>query len=181
MDKNQIEIIMEDELQISYHSEFITDHYGDIEKHLTDAYNEMRVKETSPIMDKAPSSELNGIHQCLHLATTIFLLGSTSRNLRTTLDYIKAINVGGDSNSILTVVTLYYFITEDYIKADLKPNREKRLNILSYIHQRFDSINWMLNSEIILKLGICEYSKLYETLKKEVEDLPLPQKKISKV
>ncbi len=99
--------------------------------------------------------DIFAVNQCLHLASSVVLLGSNHQDLQETL---KSVHEKGyedkDPTTIVTVATLYYLIKValgDPSSFCGKVNVNKFSEKLKVIHRRFDEIQWLVGSGAISK------------------------------
>jgi hypothetical protein len=101
--------------------------------------------------------DMFGINQCLHLASTVLLLGSSSDNLQRTITMIQQSRdfSGQDPTTVVISAVLYYLL----LKAEEDPEIETEdKEKIRHIHQRFDELNWMINPRGVQTLGIARLS-----------------------
>jgi hypothetical protein len=92
------------------------------------------------------------INQCLHIASSVLLLGGSPEELDKLSNAIH--NHGdfshNDPTTVATITTLYYLI-----KTDENHDMEKEeRDAIKHIHKRFDEINWLIGVEGMKALGI---------------------------
>ena len=100
-----------------------------------------------------------GINQCIHLATSIVLLGVKENELK---DIRLAISnekkyTNTDATTIITIATLFYLLN-DYAGNLIEEWKENKIKdgqkILKFIRERLDNVNWMIGYENMKTLGI---------------------------
>jgi hypothetical protein len=98
-------------------------------------------------------SDISGINQCLSLASSVLLLGSSSENLQKTLSLIQQNpNFSGqDPTTVVISIVLYYLLIK--VEQDPQVSSEDKGKI-RHIRQRFDELNWMISPEAVLNLNI---------------------------
>ena len=125
------------------------------------------IKDDKP--DSFSNRDIFAINQCVHLATSIVLLGTVADQLQETMNKTKDEFPNSDPTSVITIATLYYLLV-DYMKrqdAKMKEIREKLdrkestkgdivnwQEIVLCIRKRFDAVNWMIGHDGMKKLDI---------------------------
>jgi hypothetical protein len=149
-------------------AKFLAGERETITKRLLEAHQEMTGKSNS---EGAPQdqvgttllpSEMFGLHECFHLATSVVLMGAESETLRGVLnevsrgDFAPALQ-GKNAMTAVTAATLYYLVTDQIElaqKAKSTDEGKKALEAFEAIHQRFDEINWMVGAPGMSALDI---------------------------
>lgn len=140
------ESIVKENLKIR--DEFLEDHKDTIQKRLRAAAGEMG--KVGSFIDRP---EIFAINQCIHLASSIVLLGSDDRLLDNTLNSIRTNGKFSDQDptTVVTIATLYYLISkiekDPTIPQDVKDDIKR-------IHKTFDKSSWMLGTQVMKELSI---------------------------
>lgn len=140
-----------------------------IHTRLKSAYGVMKNDQ----LDSFSNRDIFAINQCVHLATSIVLLGSDADRLENTMHKTKTEFPNSDPNSVITIATLYYLLTNymgrqnekieeiraKFTQAPQVPEVPKEeppqwQTIVQYIRERFDAVNWMIGQEGMKTLGI---------------------------
>ena len=110
--------------------------------------------------DQFDNHDIFGINQCIHLATSIALLGSSSKNLQETINYVVAEIINKqpveekDPTTIISIVMLY-FLLKDYFRL-LKEEKDQEANSINveYLEKHLDRINWMIGMNTMRALDM---------------------------
>lgn len=142
-DKPRYRDLVESRLRIS--RDFLEEYRETILDRLDSAYKVMTSEEKTAV-----NRDLFGINQCVHLASSIVLLASTSEALSQTVDDLKVELSESDATTVLTIATLYYLL------ADYVPQRfaQQRPESIGYIRKRLDAVNWMVGQPVMDVLAI---------------------------
>ncbi len=127
--------------------DFLDKHEETLYQRLLASYDTMVKEETGVFRSRI----IFGINQCVHLATSVVLLGSEPERLRKSMKNAKNRFSHADPSAVLTIATLYYLLTV-YLDWDL-------IYEIKHICRNFDSVNWMIGEETMNALGIERLSK----------------------
>ena len=95
--------------------------------------------------------EMVGINTCLHVASSIVLLGSDAGKLERTLEELGDKFPGIDPTVILTAASLYYLLRDQIAREGLG---QAERNKLQYVRQRFQDMHWKIGRECMRQLSI---------------------------
>lgn len=143
-------------------SQFLDNHGETIHTRLKAIYDALKTESK----DAFGNRDIFAVNQCLHLATSIALLGSSSSDLQKTIDIIRAeAKFHNDPTTVITISTLYYLLSV-YMDTE---NKDRNIpeyfdavdwqTIVEHIHKRLDAVNWMIGREDMEVLGIEVFSK----------------------
>lgn len=106
--------------------------------------NILEIKKASDKEVYFNRSDIYGINQCMHLASSFVLLGSESEILSHVIHKVRAEcnerNLEIDPTTIISVAALYYLLT-----TDKEPDHEKGIKVLK---ERFEQIDWMVGQVV---------------------------------
>jgi hypothetical protein len=116
--------------------------------------------------DFVKSADLFGVNQCVHLATSIVLLGSHKDNVSALKEQLVSDNnYGGiDPTTVMTISTLLYVI--DWVKENIEKlsltdevtndeeviRKEVIEDSVAKIETRFNKVNWLIGQEPLERL-----------------------------
>lgn len=151
--------------QLQLKPKFFSDKKETIRKRLVEAYLEMSGKSNEgqmPAEQTLVHSEMFGIHECFHLATSLVMMGTTPETLKKVLADISDGNVAeslAEKNpiTVVTVVTLYYLVTKPKEWSSPAPSNDAAHTLQSacdFIKKRFNELNWMIGPGSMRDLGI---------------------------
>jgi hypothetical protein len=90
----------------------------------------------------------NVINICVHVASSVVLLESTTQTLRRALRFVEeAVQTEADPSTVLTACTLYYLIHD-------APQPEPVPKELEAVHRCFDNMEWLIGTRAMGQLGI---------------------------
>jgi hypothetical protein len=137
--------------------EFLNKQEETIRTRLRTAYEQMtKEASTSSSSEEIPKivleNNIYSIHQCLHLANTIVLMGSIE-NLEDTIRKVQQQPryAALDPTTVLTIATLFYLLKYREKREDVPGNE---VQMLHEIRRRFDRVNWMIGLAESQFLGI---------------------------
>jgi hypothetical protein len=154
--------------ELGLEGRFVRKEHETIQKRLLAAADEMQKGETVDSQGSPKETEsflrsdIFGINQCLHLASSVLLVGTEPQKLYATRDNVHSQFVGKDPATVLTVATLYHLIKSEMAGQAVDSELRKKL---VYIHKRFDELNWMIGSDDMTKLGMEKYNEQASGLK----------------
>lgn len=139
--------------EVGIKPQFLKNHMGTIKTRLLDAGAAM-IDSKRQLVKKHlfVTTDVAAINQCLHLASTVLLLGATSNKVQECLKDIKKKGEfsNQDPTTVITSAVLYSLLKR--IKRTRISSEEETQ--LAQIHQRFDELQWMITDDGMKALGI---------------------------
>ena len=138
--------------ELNIHNPFLECHKDNIWKRVENAYNSIENKDTE---DCFSNRDVFGLNQCIHLATSVVLLGTAKSKLPKARTKIAGQYKNNDPSTILTIAMLFYLL-ENYLPiAELPEVKDGcKDKIIKDIRRRFDAVNWMVGTSVMKDLGI---------------------------
>lgn len=104
-------------------------------------------------VDFPSDDEMFVINRCLHLASSLVLLGSDANMVPRGIDKIRAVDAFRDRNptTVLTIAALYYLIRRHQDSGTLEKDEALALTC---IRKMFDRVNWLIGTAGMKYLGI---------------------------
>lgn len=93
----------------------------------------------------SPNEDIFVINQCMHLASSVLLLGSKEEDIESAIRHVRSLSgiEENDPTTVLSIVMLYYIIRKESQKLDASED-EKRL--IERVCNMFQRINWVIGS-----------------------------------
>jgi hypothetical protein len=90
-------------------------------------------------------------NQCMHLASSVLLLGSREEDIATAINYVNRFQEfqGRDPTTVLSIIMLYYLISEARERVP-----EDQQGFILRAHTMFQDINWVIGRPGI---GVLEF------------------------
>jgi len=156
--------------ELGLEGNFVRQEQDTIRKRLMAAAEEMKNSETvepessGKETESILRSEIFGINQCLHLASSVLLVGTGPEKLYATRDKIRSSGKfpGKDPATVLTSAMLYHLVDSE-MKGQVVDSEPWKM--LAYIHKRFDELSWMVGSDGMNALGMQGLGKKASGLK----------------
>jgi hypothetical protein len=145
MSTRPYESILLDRLHVD--QSFIEAHAARIKSRFLDAADILARRNADMVPD-----DVFAINQCLHVASTVVLLGSNIENINSTAQLLKENESYADIDptSVVSAAALFYLLKMHEQNAADDDERRK----IQLIKARFDKINWMLTPRAMAALGI---------------------------
>lgn len=131
-------------------TQFLEAHWQTIFDRLQSASNSM-THQTKESKDCFSQQAIFGINQCIHLASSIVLLGTEKDKLATLIDSIRQESYTNDPTTILTVSTLYYLLADYILEEKIDDTSADTFKVIC---TRFSEVNWMVGESDMGKLDI---------------------------
>jgi hypothetical protein len=99
----------------------------------------------------SPHEDIFVINQCMHLASSVLLLGSREEDIATAINYVNRFQEfqGRDPTTVLSIIMLYYLISEARERVP-----EDQQGFILRAHTMFQDINWVIGRPGI---GVLEF------------------------
>lgn len=92
-----------------------------------------------------------GINACVHVASSIVLMGSDPQKLAAALKEIEDDFPEIDPTIVVTAASLYYLLRDQIARKGLGQAKKKKLR---YVRQRFQDMQWMIGPDRMRQLSI---------------------------